>query len=52
MGLRVAEPEFRYGAETFEAYQKEAEKAMTKDNATKNVPVKSGKSRQRKVLLN
>lgn len=43
---RVAEPEFQYGAEAFEAaHQKEAEKAMTKDNATKNVPVKSGKSR-------
>ena len=42
---RVAEPEFQYGAEAFEAHQKETEKAMTKDNATKNVPVKSGKSR-------
>lgn len=42
---RVAEPEFQYGAEAFEAHQKEAEKAMTKDNVTKNVPVKSGKSR-------
>ena len=42
---RVAEPEFQYGAEAFEAHQKEAEKAMIKDNATKNVPVKSGKSR-------
>ncbi len=41
----VAEPGFQYGAEAFEAHQKEAEKAMTKDNATKNVPVKSGKSR-------
>ncbi len=42
---RVAEPEFQYGAEAFEAHQKEAEKAMIKDNATKNMPVKSGKKR-------
>lgn len=42
---RVAEPEFQYGTEAFEAHQKEAEKAMIKDNTTKNVPVKSGKSR-------
>ena len=42
---RVADPEFQYGAEAFEAHQKEAEKKMTKDNATKNMPVKSGKSR-------
>ena len=41
----VAEPELQYGAEAFEAHQKEAEKAMTKDNVIKNVPVKSGKSR-------
>ena len=42
---RVAEPEFQYGAEAFEAHQKETEKAMAKDKATKNVPAKSGKSR-------
>ena len=42
---RVAEPEFQYGAEAFEAHQKEAEKATIKNSATKNVPVKSGKSR-------
>ncbi len=42
---RVAEPEFQYGAEAFEEYQKEAEKAMTKDKVTKNVHIKSGKSR-------
>lgn len=42
---RVAEPGFQYGAEAFEAHQQQAEKAMVKDNATKNVPVKSGKSR-------
>ncbi len=42
---RVAEPEFQYGAEAFEAHQQQAEKAMGRDNATKNVPVKSGKSR-------
>jgi len=42
---RVAEPEFQYGAEAFEAHQQQTEKAMNKENATKNVPVKSGKSR-------
>lgn len=41
----VAEPEFQYGAEDFEAHQKEAEKAMAKDNSIKNMPVKSAKSR-------
>lgn len=41
----VAEPEFQYGAEAFETHQKEAEKAMIRDSATKNMPVKSGKSR-------
>ncbi len=41
----VAEPEFQYGAEAFEAHQKETEKALTNDKATKTVPVKSGKSR-------
>ena len=41
----VAEPEFQYGAEAFEAYQQETTKAMTTDKATKNVPVKNGKSR-------
>lgn len=41
----VAEPEFQYGAEAFEAHQQEAEKAMTTDKATKNVSVKNGKSR-------
>lgn len=41
----VTEPEFQYGAEAFEAHQQQAEKVMSKDNATKNVPVKSGKSR-------
>ena len=35
----VAEPEFQYGAEAFEAHQKEAKKAITTDKATKNVPV-------------
>lgn len=38
---RVAEPEFQYGAEAFEAHQKETEKAVANDKATKNVPVKS-----------
>ncbi len=42
---RVAEPEFQYGAEAFEAHQQETEKAATKDNATKNMPAKSRKSR-------
>ena len=41
----VAEPEFQYGAEAFEAHQKKTEKTATKDKATKNEPVKSGKSR-------
>lgn len=41
----VAEPEFQYGAEAFEAHQQETTKAMATDKATKNVPVKSGKSR-------
>lgn len=41
----VAEPEFQYGAEAFEAYQQETTKAMATDKATKNVPVKNGKSR-------
>ena len=41
----VAEPEFQYGAEAFEAHQQETAKAMTTDKATKNVPVKNGKSR-------
>ncbi len=41
----VAESEFQYGAEAFEAHQQETAKAMTTDKATKNVPVKNGKSR-------
>ena len=41
----VAEPRFQYGTEAFEAHQQQAEKTMIKDNVTKNVPVKSGKSR-------
>lgn len=32
-------------AEAFEAHQQETVKEMAKDKATKNVPVKSGKSR-------
>ena len=47
---RVAEPEYQYGAEAFEAHQKEAEKAMTKDNVTKNVPVKTEKADREKSL--
>lgn len=41
----VAEPEFQYGAEAFEAHQQETVKEMAKNKAAKNVPVKSGKSR-------
>ena len=41
----VAESEFQYGAEAFEAHQQETSKAMATDKATKNVPVKNGKSR-------
>lgn len=41
----VAEPEFQYGAEAFEAHQQETAKEMTTDKATKNEPVKNGKSR-------
>lgn len=41
----VAEPEFQYEAEAFEAHQQETIKAMTTDKVTKNVPVKNGKSR-------
>ena len=38
---RVAEPEFQYGAEAFEAHQQETLKADTKDKVTKNMNVKS-----------
>ncbi len=48
----VAESEFQHGAEAFEAHQQETTKVMTTDKATKNEPVKNGKSRQGKVLLN
>ena len=41
----VAEPEFQYGAEAFEAHQQETTKAMATDKATKKEPVKNGKSR-------
>lgn len=41
----VAEPEFQYGAEAFEAHQQETAKAMATDKVTKNEPVKNGKSR-------
>ncbi len=41
----AAEPEFQYGAEAFEAHQQETVKEMARDKATKNVPVKNGKSR-------
>ncbi len=41
----VAEPEFQYGAEAFEAHQQETAKAMATDKATKKEPVKNRKSR-------
>lgn len=41
----VAEPEFQYRAEAFEAHQQETTKAMATDKVTKNVSVKNGKSR-------
>ena len=41
----VAEQEFQYGAEAFEAYQQEAERTAVKDITEKNAPKKSGKSR-------
>ena len=41
----VAEPEFQYGAEAFEAHQQETAKVLTDDKITKSVPVKSGNSR-------
>lgn len=31
----VTEPEFQYGAEAFEAHQQQAEKVMSKDNASR-----------------
>lgn len=37
----VTEPEFQYGAEAFAAHQQQEDKTMIKDNATKDVPVKS-----------
>ena len=48
----VAEPEFQYGAESFEAHQQETAKAMATDKATKDVPIRNEKCRQGKVLLN
>lgn len=37
--VRVTEPEFQYGAEAFEAYQKET--AMTNDKVIKSLSAKS-----------
>lgn len=42
---RVAEPEFQYGAEAFEAHQKKAEKLMAADKPEKAMPVKNGNKR-------
>ena len=41
----VAEPEFQYGAEAFEAHQQETTKAMTGSKTKKKEIIKSGKSR-------
>lgn len=48
----MVEAVFQYGAEAFEAHQQETTKAMITDKATKNVPVRNGKRRLGKVLLN
>ncbi len=42
---RVAEPEFQYGADAFEAHQKETEKLMVADKSEKAMPVKNGNKR-------
>jgi len=42
---KVAEHEFQYGAEAFEAHKKGTEKAMTNDKLTENVSVKSRNKR-------
>lgn len=42
---KVAEPEFQYGAEAFEAQQQETAKTVANDKAAKDSPVKNGKSR-------
>lgn len=42
---RVAEPEYQYGAEAFEAQQQETTKVMSESMATKDVPAMNGKSR-------
>lgn len=39
---KVAEPEFQYGAEAFEAYQKETAKAAENDKETKSMPERVG----------
>lgn len=41
----VAESEFQYGAEIFEAHQQETAKVLTDDKTIKSVSVKSGKNR-------
>ena len=42
---RVAEPEYQYGAEAFEAQQQDITKAMSESMAAKDVPAMNGKSR-------
>ncbi len=42
---RVAEPEYQYGAEAFEAQQQETTKVMSESMATKDIPAMNGKSR-------
>ena len=42
---KVAEPEFQYGAEAFEAHQKETAKAAENDKETKSMPVKGRNKR-------
>ena len=42
---RVAEPEYQYGAEAFEAQQQDITKVMSESMATKDVPAMNGKSR-------
>lgn len=42
---RVAEPEFRYGAEAFEAHQKETADEMTEGKEKSNTSMTNRKSR-------
>lgn len=42
--VEVAEPEYQYGAEAFEEYQKAVKKAIIEDSVMKEILVKSKKS--------